>query len=170
MSVCICLQVATSPTKRFRKATPTLGYLSCVLSPEVHCVYIPPILCGSGIISFYQRFKTALMDRTKTETRRGWSERTSRTKSFLGRMKLGFKQGLFLRATCGVDSKKRPVVIGWIRINSMMKERLNDMTEDDVAREGYPGKAVDWFLKKEFSGIERNTMVWVVKFTLLAVV
>ena len=85
-------------------------------------------------------------------------------------MKLGFKQGLFLRTTCGVDSKKRPAVIGWIRINSMMKERLNDMTEDDVAREGYPGKAVDWFLKKEFSGIERNTMVWVVKFTLLTVV
>lgn len=109
LSVCICLQVVTSPVKRVRKATSTFGYLSCVLSPEVHCVYIPPIVCGSGIISFYQRFKTALMEKTKTETRRGWSERTSRTKSFLDRMKFAFEQGLFLRATCGIDSKKRPV-------------------------------------------------------------
>jgi hypothetical protein len=110
------------------------------------------------------------MEKTKTETRRGWSERTSRTKSFLDRMKFAFEQGLFLRATCGIDSKKRPVVIGWIRINSMTKERLNDMTEDDVGREGYPGMTVDRFLEKEFQGIERNTMVWVVKFALLTVI
>lgn len=110
------------------------------------------------------------MDRTKTETRRGWSERTARTKSFLDRMRLAYEQGLFLRVTCGIDSKKRPAVIGWIRINSMSKQRLNDMTEEDVGREGYPGKTVDWFLKKEFPGIDKITMVWVVKFALLTVV
>lgn len=52
----------------------------------------------------------------------------------------------------------------------MTKERLNDMTEDDVEREGYPGMTVDRFLEKEFQGIERNTMVWVVKFALLTVI
>ena len=164
------LQAVVSPAKRTRKAASTTGYLSLVLSPRVHNVYIPSSLCGSGIISFYQRFKTTLMNGTKTETRRGWSDRTAHTKSFLDRMKFAFEQGLFLRATCGIDSNRRPVVIGWIRINSMLKERLSDMTEEDVAREGYLGKTVDWFLKKEFPGMDKNTMVWVVKFALLTVV
>ena len=164
------LQAVTSPSKRSRKPASTKGYLSRVLSPQVHNVYIPRMLCGSGIISFYQRFKTTLMNGTKTETRRGWSDRTAHTKSFLDRMQFAFEQGLFLRATCGTDSKKWPVVIGWIRINSMLKEKLGDMTVEDVVREGYPGKTVEWFLEKEFSGTPKSTMVWVVKFSLLPVV
>lgn len=83
---------------------------------------------------------------------------------------MGFEKGLYLRATCGIDSQKRPVVIGWIRITSMTKERLDDVTEDDVAREGYPGKTVDWFLNREFPGIAKSTVVWVVKFALLTVI
>ena len=109
------------------------------------------------------------MDGTKTETRRGWSDRTDSTKMFLDRMKFAFKQGLFLRATCGIDDQKRPVVIGWVRINSMVRASLSDMTEDNVAKEGYPGKTIDWFLEKEFPGLAQSTKVWVVTFSLLTV-
>ena len=109
------------------------------------------------------------MDGTKTETRRGWSERTKNTTLFLDRMRLAFDKGLFLRVTCGIDSNKRPVVIGWIRINSMEREKLSDMTVEDVANEGYPGRTVEWFLKKEFPDIPTDTMVWVVKFSFLPV-
>ena len=168
MHTCVCLQAVTSPAKRSRKPT-KLGYLSSVLSPRVHSVYVPPMLCGSGIISFYQRFRKTLMDGTKTETRRGWSDRTNSTKMFLDRMKFAFKQGLFLRATCGIDDQKRPVVIGWVRINSMVRGSLGDMTEDNVAKEGYPGKTVAWFLEQEFPGLALSTKVWVVTFSLLTV-
>lgn len=85
-------------------------------------------------------------------------------------MKLAYDKGLFLRATCGVDNKKRPVIIGWLRICKMTRKKLGGMTEADVANEGYPGKSVEFFLKKEFNGLSRDTVVWVVSFVLLPAV
>ena len=81
-------------------------------------------------------------------------------------MEIALHDKLFVRATCDAVNKI-PVVIGWVRFHSIATQRLKDMTEENVAREGYPGKSVGWFLQKEFRGIDRDTEVKVITFTLL---
>ena len=164
--LCTCAQAQASPGKRVRIQAKR-GYITHILPNPIRTVLLPPSLCGSGIISFYKRFRPALEKAIKVETRRLWSKRTKHTALYLERMEIALNDKLFVRAT--YDAVNRvPVVIGWVIIHSIETQRLKDMTEESVAREGYPGKSVDWFLKKEFRGIDRETEVKVITFTLLS--
>ena len=84
-------------------------------------------------------------------------------------MVFAYEHGLFMRATCGQDTNKHPIVVGWVLLTGMHRQKLQDMTEEEVAREGYPGKSKEWFLNKEFRGVPLSTDVWVVSFVLLPV-
>ena len=176
MLLCVCLNctltcgflsLCEQKASGARASRAKKGYLQTSLSVAMHNVFVPTGLCSSGIISFFQRFKSALLDGIKVETRRGWSNRTKNTSMFLERMQMAYEKSLFLRARCGVDQKRRPVVIGWLLITNMTRAKLGDMTVESVAREGYPGKSVEWFLEKEFRGLSVNTLVWIVSFVLL---
>ena len=62
---------------------------------------------------------------------------------------LGLKPGTRLMAvdrTSGLPQGDRPVELGEIEVVSVRREALNAITEDDVAREGYPGRDPDWFV------------------------
>lgn len=37
-------------------------------------------------------------------------------------------------------------VLGTIEITDVRRERARDITDDDIAREGFPDKSADWFL------------------------
>lgn len=62
---------------------------------------------------------------------------------------LGLKPGTRLMAvdrTSGLPQGDRPVELGEIEVVSVRREALNAITEEDVAREGYPGRDPDWFV------------------------
>ena len=142
--------------KRVRK--PPNGYLTRVLLPSQLTVSLPACLIGSAIISFFARFKTNIENGIKTETRRVWPNQPK----FLTQ-KIALEKGLFARAWCGAKGNQ----IGFVRYVSFRRQRLEEMSDADVAREGYPGKSVSWFLAKEFEGVALTTEVWVVTFVFI---
>ena len=76
-------------------------------------------------------------DRTKTVTRRnGWLDVQP------GDRITGIEKGM------GLAKGERQVILHDIEVVSVRRERLGDITPDDVAREGFPGETSEFFVKK----------------------
>ncbi|QDU67677.1 ASCH domain-containing protein [Engelhardtia mirabilis] len=78
-----------------------------------------------------------ILDRSKTVTRRtGW--RHAKAGDLLRGVHkcMGFKPG------------EKPRTLATVRVVEVRRERLDAITDQDVAREGYPGQSADWFVAK----------------------
>ena len=76
-------------------------------------------------------------DRTKTVTRRdGWLDLQP------GDIVTGIEKGM------GLKRGEHQVIMHDITIVSVRRERLGDITAEDVAREGFPGEDAAFFLRK----------------------
>ena len=147
---------------RSKAGKQTVGHLKHDFPCERLVVALSRENCGSGIVSFFRDFKKVIMDGTKTETRRCWSRHTAGKARFLEDKLSAWKTNLFLRAWCGQNNH-----IGWILLTNMVEEPLNTLTTHSVAREGYPGESVEWFLNKHFELLPLKTVVWVVSFVFM---
>lgn len=77
-----------------------------------------------------------LLDGTKTVTRRlGWRK-----------VKVG-DEAIAVRQCMGIPKGGRQVVLGRIRVKSVRQERLDEITLDDVTREGFPEMTVTGFIE-----------------------
>ena len=75
-----------------------------------------------------------MRDRSKTVTRRlGWKH-----------AKVG-DRALAVEKARGVRREDR-VELGVIEFTGVRREHLEEMPRDDVAREGFPGKSIAWFV------------------------
>lgn len=146
------------------------GFITHILPERLRTLLVPPVLCASAIISFYTSFKTVLMDGTKTETRRLWSDSTPIAESYLNRMQLAHARGLFVRAWCGGQGDQEGVLIGYIRLLKLTQAPLSAIQKQNVAKEGYTTLSVKGFLEKHFKNIPRKTKVWVVEFVLMPII
>lgn len=81
--------------------------------------------------------------KTKTVTRRDgwWDEKTDTPRVPPGGRITTIEKGMGLRAG------ERQVVLGEIEVVSVRRERLADITPEDVVREGFPGWSVAEFLE-----------------------
>lgn len=81
--------------------------------------------------------QAAIADRSKTVTRRlAW---------------LGLKPGTLLRAvnkSMGLRRGESPVELALIRVTDVRREQLEAITDDDVAREGYPKMSSEEFVAR----------------------
>ena len=76
-----------------------------------------------------------LLDGTKTVTRRlGWRK-----------LKPG-DEAVAVRKCMGLAKGERQQVLGRIRVKSARQEPLDEITLEDVAREGFPDMSVTWFI------------------------
>lgn len=97
----------------------------------------------------------AIRDRSKSVTRRlGWKS---------------LRHGEELRAVLkGMGRKKgEPIIdLARIRVVSVRREALSDITDDDVALEGYPGHTSSWFVAKfcDAMGCDEDTEVARIEF------
>ena len=77
-----------------------------------------------------------ILDRSKTVTRRlGWRN---------------LKRGTVLRGVrkaMGLKPGEKVEDLALIRVVSVRTERLDEITTEDVAREGYPGRTPAWFVE-----------------------
>lgn len=81
--------------------------------------------------------KSQLLDGSKDVTRRkGWKYLKAGDKVKAVNKSMGLKRG------------EKQKVYGTCLIISARRERLNRITAEDVAREGYPGKSPNWFVTK----------------------
>lgn len=83
-------------------------------------------------------------DRTKTVTRRDgwWNRHLGISRVFPGDVITGVEKAM------GLKRGERQVVLHDIVVVSARRERLGDITPEDVAREGFPGESPAWFVKK----------------------
>ena len=107
------------------------------------------------MISFFKKISTVVLEGTKTETRRDWGGNSH----FEGQ-KRALDEHLFVRVWCGVKGN----LIGYIQYLSFTRQRLGDMTQDDVVREGGGAMTVDDFRKANFPGVSDEKILLVVRF------
>jgi hypothetical protein len=94
----------------------------------------------------------------KSETRRvGWKGK--HVSKFVKRV------GSWVRASSG---RANHTHFGWVYLRAMYQQRLGDMTEADVLKEGFPGWTVKQFRELAcFEGTNDDTMCWVIQFRFL---
>jgi len=81
-------------------------------------------------------------DRSKTVTRRDgwWDLELDEPRVPVGGIITGIEKGM------GLAKGERQVVLGDVRVLAARREPLGDITPEDVAREGFPGKSTEWFI------------------------
>ena len=158
--MCVCAQKIPDAqvVQRARGAKP--GYLTIDIVSFDRSVVLRPAQCGSGILSFFGRFRSVLLSGEKTETRRVWSNRTPNTARYMSRMRKAYEARLFVRMWCAQK------LIGWGLLTGWKTQRLQCMKEADLVREGYGGKSKRDFFKIEFGGVSVDTSVLVISFVL----
>ena len=129
LCVYVCVCVYGQPEGANQPAKPGKGYLVICLPEPCRSVVLQSEACGSGILFYFERFRSVLVSRVKTQTRRMWSDRTPAAGRYLCRMRKTYEEGLFVRAWCGGK------LIGWVLLTGWDSEPLGDMKEGDLVKE-----------------------------------
>ena len=111
---------------------------------------------GKPILLFRKEYESLLFSFQKCQTRRV----TKSSKPWFNQHYSSYKRRELVRVWCGGYGR----LIGYVLYSSVSWQIAKDITEIDVACEGYPGHTARWFLDNHMAGVSDDDVVAVFSF------